>query len=61
MRRSWLLLVKDLRVLRRSPFLLAVLVAYPIVIAALVGLVAGYTNSKPRVALVDLDHLPATV
>ena len=35
------LLRKDLRILRRSPFLVAVLVAYPLVIAGLVGLVAG--------------------
>jgi ABC-2 type transport system permease protein len=53
-----LILVKDLRVLKRSPLLLGVLLAYPLVIALLVGLVAGYSNSKPRVALVDLDHLP---
>ncbi len=57
----WLILLKDLRVLKRSPFLLGVLLAYPLVIAALVGLVAGYSNSKPRVALVDLDHLPPTL
>ena len=39
--------------------LLGVLLAYPLVIAALVGLVAGYSNSKPRVAFVDEDGLPA--
>ena len=33
-----LLLRKDLRILRRSPFLVAVLVAYPLVVAGLVGL-----------------------
>jgi ABC-type multidrug transport system permease subunit len=38
-----------------------VLLAYPLVIAVLVGLVAGYANSKPRVALVDLDGLPQEV
>jgi len=48
-------------VLRRSPLLLAVLLTYPLVIAVLVGLVAGYANTKPRVALVDLDHLPKTI
>ena len=37
------------------------LLTYPLVIAALVGLVAGYANTKPRVALVDLDHLPKTI
>jgi ABC-2 type transport system permease protein len=38
-----------------------VLVTYPLVVAVLVGLVAGYANTKPRVALVDLDHLPPTI
>jgi ABC-2 type transport system permease protein len=56
-----LLLRKDLRVLRRSPFLLVVLLAYPVVIAGLVGLVAGYANSKPRVAFVDEDNLPRVI
>ena len=41
--------------------LVAVLVAYPLVVAGLVGLVAGYASSKPRVALVDEDGLPAYV
>jgi hypothetical protein len=61
MKRVALLLGKDLRVLRRSPGLLAVLVSYPIVIAILVGLVAGYANAKPRVALVDEEGLPPVV
>src|SRR5438132_1672511 len=61
MRRVLLLLGKDLRVLRRSPVLVAVLVAYPLLVAGLVGLVAGYGSSKPRVALVDEDHLPQVV
>jgi ABC-2 type transport system permease protein len=56
-----LLLAKDLRVLRRSPLLLVLLVVYPLLVAALVGLVAGYGSSKPRVALVDEDHLPPVV
>jgi ABC-2 family transporter protein len=56
-----LLLRKDLLVLRRSPLLLTILVAYPLAIAVLVGLVASYGSSKPRVALVDEDNLPATV
>jgi ABC-type multidrug transport system permease subunit len=59
--RVLLLLRKDLRILRRSPALAAMLVAYPLVVAALVGLVAGYASSKPRIALVDEDHLPARV
>ena len=58
MRRVVLLLRKDLRVLLRSPLLLGVLIAYPLLVAGLVGLVAGYGSSKPRVALVDEDHLP---
>ncbi len=61
MKGAWLIFRKDLRVLRRSPFLLGVLLAYPLVIALLVGLVAGYANSKPRVGLVDLDALPPRV
>ena len=61
MSRVVLVLAKDLRVLRRSPLLLALLVAYPLLVAALVGLVAGYGSSKPRVALVDEDHLPRVV
>jgi len=56
-----LLLRKDLLILRRSPALLGVLLAYPVVIAILIGLLAGYANAKPRVALVDEDHLPATI
>lgn len=55
------LLRKDLRVLARSPFLAGVLLAYPLAIALLVGLVAGYANAKPRVAFVDEDGLPRTV
>jgi ABC-2 family transporter protein len=60
-RRALLLLGKDVRVLRRSPALAVLLVVYPIAIAGLVGLVASYANSKPRVALVDEDVLPATI
>jgi ABC-type transport system involved in cytochrome c biogenesis permease component len=56
-----LIVRKDLRVLGRSPLLLAALVAYPIVIALLVGLVAGYASSKPRVAWVDEDNVPESV
>ena len=61
MTRTWLIVRKDALVLRRSPFLFGILLAYPVAIALLVGLVAGYSNSKPRVALVDEDNLPATV
>ena len=55
------MLRKDLRVLGSSPLLLGALLAYPIVIALLVGLIAGYASSKPRVAFVDDEHLPAVV
>jgi len=55
------LLRKDLTVLRRSPLLLGALLAYPIVIALLVGLVAGYASSKPRIAFVDEDGIPPVV
>ncbi|MBA3366449.1 MAG: ABC transporter permease [Actinobacteria bacterium] len=61
MRTIALLLQKDLRLLRRSPVLLGILVAYPIAIALLVGLVAGYASAKPRVALVDEEGLPSVV
>ena len=61
MSRIVLVLRKDLLVLRRSPLLLALLIVYPLVVAGLVGAVAGYGSSKPRVALVDEDHLPAVV
>lgn len=61
MKRVALVLRKDLLVLRRSPLLLTILLAYPLAIAVLVGLVASYGSSKPRVALVDEDNLPATV
>jgi len=61
MRPISLLVRKDLRVLRRSPVLLATLLAYPVVIALLVGLVAGYASSKPRVALVDEAGLPGAI
>jgi ABC-2 type transport system permease protein len=59
--RVGLILRKDLRVLIRSPLLLGVLIAYPLLVAGLVGLVAGYGSAKPRVALVDEDHLPRVV
>jgi hypothetical protein len=55
------LLRKDLLVLRRSPVLAGLLVAYPLLVALLVSVVAGYANTKPRVALVDLDGLPPRV
>jgi ABC-2 type transport system permease protein len=59
--RVYLLLRKDVLVLRRSPLLLGILLAYPIAIAVLVGLVAGYGSAKARVALVDEDNLPSQI
>jgi hypothetical protein len=56
-----LLLAKDLRLLGRSPALLAALVLYPLVFAVLVGLVVRYASDRPRVAFVDLDRLPETL
>ena len=61
MNRIALLVRKDVLVLRRSPLLLGILLAYPVAIAVLVGLVASYASSKPRVAFVDEDGLPSTV
>ena len=47
----WLFL-KDLQILRRSPFLVVLLVAYPVIIAVLIGLVLyfsyGYAHSTLR-------------
>src|SRR5204863_7062579 len=42
MNRIWLVLRKDALVLRRSPLLFGILIAYPVAIALLIGLVAGY-------------------
>jgi hypothetical protein len=57
-RKIGLLLGKDLRVLRRSPALLAALLLYPLLFAVLVGLVVRFAADRPRVAFVDLDRLP---
>ncbi|HEX2232645.1 MAG TPA: ABC transporter permease [Thermoleophilaceae bacterium] len=45
----WLLL-KDLRILRRSPLLVALLVLYPVVIAVLIGFAISRGPDKPEVA-----------
>ena len=47
------LFIKDLQILRRSPLLVAMLVLYPILIAALVGFAVTSGPSKPRVAFVN--------
>jgi ABC-type transport system involved in cytochrome c biogenesis permease component len=46
----WLLL-KDLRILRRSPVMVSLLVIYPIVIAVLIGFALSRAPDKPKVAL----------
>jgi hypothetical protein len=52
----WLLL-KDLQILRRSPLQAFLLVAYPILIAVLVGFAISRGPEKPRVAF--LNEVPA--
>jgi len=52
----WLLL-KDLQILRRSPLQAVLLVAYPILIAVLVGFAISRGPEKPRVAY--LNEVPA--
>ena len=61
MRAIGLMVRKDGRLLRRSPALLVALIVYPLVVAVLVGLVVRYSGEQPRVALVDLDDIPAVV
>ncbi len=48
----WLLL-KDLQILRRSPFLVALLVAYPVIISLLIGFALSKGPDKPKVAFVN--------
>ena len=60
LRAAALLTYKDLVSLRRAPLVVILLACYPLLIAGLVGLVAGYANARPQVAVVDLDHIPAT-
>jgi ABC-2 type transport system permease protein len=52
----WLLL-KDLQILRRSPLQAVLLVAYPILIAVLIGFAISRGPEKPRVAF--LNEVPA--
>ncbi len=52
----WLLL-KDLQILRRSPLQAVLLVAYPVLIAVLVGFAISPESSKPRVAF--LNEIPS--
>ncbi len=55
----WLLL-KDLRILRRSPLLVGLLVLYPVVIATLIGFALSRGPDKPQVAFVNLVPESAT-
>jgi ABC-2 type transport system permease protein len=47
------LLAKDLRILARSPLLVALLVVYPLLVAALIGLSLSRGPDKPRIAFVN--------
>jgi hypothetical protein len=51
----WLLL-KDLQILRRSPLQAALLIAYPVLIALLIGFAISRDPGKPRVAF--LNEIP---
>jgi ABC-2 type transport system permease protein len=61
MRKILLLLGKDSRLLARSPVLTGALIAYPLLIALLVGLVVRYAGERPRVALVGESGLPGVL
>jgi len=53
----WLLL-KDLQILRRSPLIVGLLIAYPVILGVLIGFALSTDNSKPRVAF--LNEVPNT-
>lgn len=61
MRGALLLFRKDLRLLRRAPLLLAVLVGYPLLVALLVAAALQGEQRRPTVALVSLDAPGRTV
>ena len=48
------LLIKDLRILRRSPLLVTLLILYPVVVAVLIGAALTGGPEKPRVAFANL-------
>ena len=48
----WLLL-KDLQILRRSPLIVALLVAYPVALGLLIGFALSGDDSQPRVAFLN--------
>jgi ABC-type multidrug transport system permease subunit len=52
MRVGWLLL-KDLRILARSPLAAAVLIVYPVAVALLIGFALSRGSEKPTVAVFD--------
>jgi len=52
------LLAKDLRILRRSPLLVTLLVLYPLVVALLVGVALSSGPSKPPVSRKALNSWP---
>jgi len=56
------LLIKDLRILRRSPLLVSLLVLYPIVVAVLIGFALSRGPDKPEVAFYNgLEGQPTQV
>jgi ABC-2 type transport system permease protein len=55
------LLGKDLRLLLRTPALLAILIGYPIFVAILISLALQSEGRKPAVAFVNLDRSGATI
>jgi ABC-type multidrug transport system permease subunit len=55
------LLVKDLRILQRSPLLVSLLVVYPVVIAVLIGFALSRGPDKPEVAFYNGLSEGATV
>jgi ABC-type transport system involved in cytochrome c biogenesis permease component len=56
------LLVKDLRILRRSPLLVSLLVLYPVVIAVLIGFALSRGPDKPEVAFYNgLEGQPTQI
>ena len=61
MRNALRLLAKDLRLLARTPALLAVLVGYPVLVALLVSLSLQGEDRRPTVAFVNLDRSGRTI
>jgi hypothetical protein len=58
------LLIKDLRILRRSPLLVGMLVLYPALVGALIGFAVSSPTAKPKVAIytgVPIGHSVVTL